>query len=559
VLKKNVFNILFILIVSFTLTSDLFFHSGNNLTFDGRIHVSTMAQFWQALSDGEFPVRWSNNFANFGLPLPLIAHQIPAYLGALMIGLGFSPVMSYNLVLFTGVLMGNLLFYLYLKRHFSNELALTGLVVYAFFAYRIVNIYTRGALPEVFSSGIFPITLIAIDYLFESKFVRGMILLTLGIAGLALTHPMMLIVYSLVIIGYFGFNLLKSNKYQTAIYFLASFIIGILISAYYLFPLLIEIKYFYQGQGKNEFDQTKFLGFENFLDSGWYYFYSHPGPRGHFISVGFIESAIFAFGLIILVYALISKRKNKNKVNQKLFFWTAISAGSVVLLLPISKWIYNYLPGFNQLQFPWRFLNAYQVAIPLILLYGIKSIPKLNKNWILLSLIGLVLILRMPQLYGKNYTNFDEKYFNFVKSNLHTQNLNTIWSDNSENYPTKNTQTEIISGQGVFNSQNLKNASRKYDLSVKSDLRIVDNTFYFPGWKVYIDGTEVPVEFQDTNFRGLITYNVPQGNHQVVVKYENTKIRSIGAALSLVGIVLFLLIPASFYRLEKCFSQQKSN
>lgn len=134
--------VLIVFIISFILTSDLFFHSGNNLTFDGRIHVSTMSQYWQALSDGEFPVRWSNNFANFGLPLPLIAHQIPAYLGAIIIGLGFSPIASYNSVLFIGVFIGNLLFYLYLKRHFNNELTMTGMVVYAFFAYRIVNIYT---------------------------------------------------------------------------------------------------------------------------------------------------------------------------------------------------------------------------------------------------------------------------------------------------------------------------------------------------------------------------------------------------------------------------------
>ena len=63
----------------------------------------------------------------------------------------------------------------------------------------------------------------------------------------------------------------------------------------------------------------------------------------------------------------------------------------------------------------------------------------------------------------------------------------------------------------------------RYKVTATSEIRMVDYTFYFPGWKVLVDAKEVPIEFQDMNYRGVITYNVPSGNHEVVVKFTDTK------------------------------------
>lgn len=501
--------------------------------------MTTMSQFHQALDDGEFPVRWSNNFANYGLPLPLIAHQIPAYLGAVLIGLGLPVVTSYNLVLFAGIFIGNMLYFNFLKGHFNNRLAFTGAIFYAFFAYRIVNIYTRGALPEVFSSGIFPLVLMATDRLFESQYLKGIILLILGFSGIALTHPMMLVIYGSLFVAYFLFNSIKKKDVKTCYFAIAGTCIGSLIASYYLIPLIMEIKYFYQGQMQNNFDYTGYLSLKNFIDDGWYYFYTHPGPRGHFIAFGQIELMVYLCGLLISAIFFIKKKAQKN---QQLFFWTILSTCFLLMLLPVSSFLYKYVPFLGQIQFPWRFLNAFQITLPIILILGIKSIKKINTNWFLIIIVFVVFIFRIPQLYGKNYVNIDEKNFNFVKSNLHTQNLNTIWSGNSEDYPTKQKQVEIISGDGAITGQEIKNASRIYNITANSELNLVDYTFYFPGWKVYIDGSASPIEFQDMNYRGLITFKSPPGNHKIAVVYENTKVRMFSSVLSVIGIMILITL-----------------
>lgn len=516
----------------------MFLHQGTSITYDGRVHLTTMVQFAQAMTDGEFPVTWTNNFANYGLPLPILAHQIPTYLGAFLILLGIPQALAYKLLMFFAVFLGNLLFYIFLRKNFDRQMSVGGLFIYAFFAYRILNIYTRGALPEIFAGGIFPLAFIAIDDLFAKKTNRGVMLLIVAVAGLALTHPMMLVVYSLVIFLYFVYKLLKKKKWYKGIYFLTSLFVGILISSYYTLPLVIEIKYFYQGLGKSTFDPSKFLAVDNFVDSGWYYFFSHPGPRGHFISVGYIELILLIFGLTMFLFTVIKKRKN-----QKLSFWLVLAGISIFLTLPISIFLYSNLPGFNQLQFPWRFLNILQIAIPLIFLYSLKLFQISHQKLIIVTVILITLILRIPQLYGKNYVVIGDEYYQFVKSNLHTQNLNTIWSDNSENYPTKEIQSEIVSGQGTLSPIILKNSNRKYEIVGETDLKVVDYTFYFPGWKVFANGREVQIEFQDPNYRGLITYVLPEGKNSVEVRYENTKVRNVGLILSIFGLILFVAMP----------------
>ena len=66
-------------------------------------------------------------------------------------------------------------------------------------------------------------------------------------------------------------------------------------------------------------------------------------------------------------------------------------------------------------------------------------------------------------------------------------------------------------------------------------------TFYFPGWRVYVDGVKTSIEFQDPNSRGLITYNVSKGEHNVKIVFEDTKVRLLGKILSLFFIGVFLV------------------
>jgi uncharacterized membrane protein len=543
--SKELPNFFIILIVSLVLVVDLFLHSGRSITYDGHIHMTTMAQFSQSLSDREFPVAWSNNFANFGTPLPLFAHQLPAYIGALLIILGLRVVDAYNLTLLAAVLIGNFLFYYFLRKSFDTKMAITGVFVYSFFAYRIINVYIRGALPEILAVGLFPLTLIAIDLIAENRKKIGVIILSISLAFLGLIHPMMLVVFAPISIAYFIFKNYNQNIIKQIFFAGAGALLGLMLASYYLVPLILEAKYLYQGFSASEVQADKFLQVENVINSQWPYYFTHPGPRGHYIQLGAIELIILILGVICGLWVVFRK---KLALSRNLIFWLCASIVTILMMLPLSKPLYDVLPGFNQLQYPWRFLNVLNFTVPLLLLYTLNKFSKSNKNILYIIIIIIILMARVPQLYGKNYLETEDGIYHFTQANLHSQNLNPVWSGNPEDYLKKSKQTEIISGNGNINNKIEKNASRTYSVSGQEKLRIVDYTFYFPGWKVFIDGKETPIEFQDPNYRGLITYWVPEGSHEVSVKYGDTKVRAISKILSLAGISILSTLIFTFIK-----------
>lgn len=521
---------------------DLFLHTGRHITFDGHVHMTTMAQFAQALKDGEFPVAWSNNFANYGLPLPLFAHQLPAYLGAILILLGLSVVTAYNLNMFLAVISSSFLFYIFSRKYAKPNVALAASIFMSLFPYRIINIYIRGALPEILATVLLPLLLIGIYQLNVAKNIKGGLLILSAVFLLAITHPMLLLVFALPAMIYFVITLEKDVWLKQTLTALMSVGIGLLLAAYYLVPLILEMKYFYQGTQTAAFNTGDFFQLRNFIDPNWYYFYSHPGPRGHVIKLGLPEFIIVLLSSGTALYSFIQKKTVsflKVLKSHKIFFgWLLNSLIAILLLLPFSEFIYQRIPLFLQLQYPWRFLAALQFSIPLLFLFVVNHCKFLQNKVLLLMFVAALLILRIPQLYGKNYVTYSEQEFYFTESNLHSQNLNTIWTGPTEDYPIKNKQAEIIEGAGHIETLELKNASRQYKIKADSQVRVVDYTFYFPGWEVIADKKPLDIQFQDPNYRGVITYFLDPGEYLVEVNYKPTKIRAISRAISILGLVL---------------------
>lgn len=150
------------LIIALLFVADIFFHPGRSVTYDGHVHITSIAQFYLAIKDGDFPVSWTNGFASFGYPLGLVAHQLPIYLGAFFQFFTQNPVLAYNSVAFIGVWLTLIFWYKFLRYYYSELISLTATILLALAPYRIVNLYARGALPELFASVFIPITLIGL-------------------------------------------------------------------------------------------------------------------------------------------------------------------------------------------------------------------------------------------------------------------------------------------------------------------------------------------------------------------------------------------------------------
>ncbi len=323
-------------------------------------------------------------------------------------------------------------------------------------------------------------------------------------------------------------------------------VIGVGMASYYLLPLNLEIKYFYYGQIKNHLTPGSYLFSANFFRFDWRYFTDREViTRGHIIFPGIIEIFSLAIGVLLINYKRI---KEKQKNIGLLEFAVLISLFILLFTTPLASIFYEKIKILSNIQFPWRLLSAFIFLPPIIYAY---LLSKLNKNLLVIAFIIIVAVMQFPHLYGKNYTSYSKDNYYFTAFNPHSVLMNTIWSGKSEDYPIKkNNKVAIIEGKGKVTEQNVRNSSRSYAIDAITPLRLVDYTFYFPGWNVYIDGKSVPIEFQNPNYRGVITYQVPEGKHNVNIKFEDTKVRFISKLLSLFSI--FLLV--AFFTFRKKIS-----
>jgi len=397
--------------------------------------------------------------------------------------------------------------------------------------YRMVNVYVRGALPEFFATVFVVWLLIGIDQAIARRQWSGLVHIFLATALLALTHPMFLLL-ALPVAGVYGaFTAWPLTKHWRSVVAAGvSAVFGVGAAGYYLLPLLYDIRYTNYGSDGPEFSADAFLSLNRLFTENWGYFgLTHPGPRAETLVPGIPEMLIFLFAIGAAIYWW-KKRKNATP----LYPWIALGLLSLFFVLPVSGILYSTLPFLGNVQFPWRMLSAFLFVPPV--LFAILS-EKFRATGLALVCVLLVFLWRIPQMYGKNYLNYDLSAYSFTQANLHSNNMNTLWMADPAAYPPQQHKLQLISGEGFWQTRFEKNASREYFVSAQTPLRLVEYTFYFPGWEVVVDGQPVPIEFQDPEYRGILTFSVPEGDHVVSVRFTETRIRLLGFGVTAAGLL----------------------
>ncbi len=542
--RADIFGSAAIFILSVFFVFDLFLSPARLASFDAPYHITNMAQFFLALKAGDFPVVWNSGIGNYGLPMGLVAHQLTNYLGATVMLLGFAPENAYKIVSFLGISLSSLSFYAFLRLYFKPLPSIAGIVLYTFTTYKIINFYIRGAMPEIFAATFLPLILIGMYLFIKKRKIAGLFITSISLFLLALNHPMMLLIYSFIYLPYLAFLLVQDKKIKDLVSLnqikdiiligMFSFL-GIGLASYYLLPLNLEIKYFYYGVG-NHLTPNSFLGAFDYLKFDWKYFTnSEVFPRGHIIFPGIIEFASLLFGIGLILFKWLKKDRSIGILE----FGMLSSVLIIFFISSYSNIFYEKINILSNIQFPWRMLSAF-IFLPPIIYAAVFT--KLNKNIFIFVFIIIIIVIQFPQLYGKNYIKYPNDFYYSSKYNPHSVLMNPIWTGKSEDYPVKSEKAEILEGTGTILDKKVNNSSRVYKIKADTPLKIVDYTFYFPGWNLYIDKALTPIEFQDPAQRGVITYQVLPGEHTITLKFEDTRVREYAKILSLVSLILFVLL-----------------
>jgi len=530
---RNYAIIVLISIISLLFVVPIFKISGLWASFDTPFHVTMIAQFHDALKNAYFPVVWTQGVANYGLPFGLIAHPMTSYIGGFLTLFSNNPILSYKILWALFSLISVFGFYRLIRRFVGIAPAIAGSILYAFSAYRILNLYIRGALPEFAAAAFLPFLLYS---LFDSTQNRSKISvfvnITLWFSLILFTHPMYLLFAGLmtfIFLLYFHRTMLMWLTISAAI------ALAIGINAFYLMPLKLELKYFYLGNAGNMLAKGSGLTLSQLFIEKWEYTCADGDSaelRCNRIQTGLPEIALFVFGFIFLLY----DRQNKNR--KKMGYFLLLGSITSFLILRNAEFLYEKISLIGSVQFPYRFLNIWLLAPPVILAIILDSIKKYQKMFIIVSIL-IIAIFRLPQIYTKSEYNptFERFYHNI--DNIHSVMMNTIWMDESKNYPVKDDKIEIIQGSGEIENVSISPIKHELNLIGEEDMIVANYTFFFPGWHVYLDEQEIPIQWQDPAHRGYITVNIPKGEHHLRFMFEDTKIRLASKVLSLMSFLFF--------------------
>ncbi len=528
-IKKNIDLIFIVLISTIPLLS---FFSTSNLphTHDGLVHLPRMAAFYKALLDFQIPVRWAGDLNyGYGLPLFNFIYHFPYLVSSVFIFLGFGLVNSFKLTLGISFILSGVFMYYFTKEFFQdNKRAVLVSVFYQFFPFRFVEILMRGSFGEVYAYVFLPLILYGSVRISKKINFLNILIISSGVYFLIISH-------NSVSLLFFGISLLfnlffLSGKYR--FWAIASLFFGLCLASYYWIPAIVDHKYTYGDLFMKNIYMSHFPPLFNFFI---------PNLTNQItLSTEGIPVQIGAFHVLGILLSIVVLFKRGTKIKKIIYFSLFLTFVSLFLMQPVSKFFWEKISLLRQFQFPWRILSVISFSSSLSAISYLEF-RIFNRRSIFYLLILFVIVLNcyyFRPLLGED--KISEKYYwNFPLNTTYYGETDVIWSAGpAKSYP--KSRVEVISGKGNITSLVKKSNLHYFVVKSKNGIKVVDHTEYFPGWKVFVNKKEVPVQFQDPNHRGELTFFVPRGINSVEVKFTETKVRLIADILSTLSFLTFI-------------------
>jgi len=532
---KNKFLFFLLIFVSLIPVLD-FFRPGLPLTHDGRDHVVRIASFYQSLSEGNIIPRWAGNLnRRYGHPVLMFFYPFSSYSGSFFRFLGFSFVNSTKLVFGLGFILSAVFMYLWIKEIWGSSAGGVAGLIYILAPYRFVDLYVRGAIGECTAFLWPPLIcyfLLKLSRCFKRRYLVGA---SLSLSGLILSHNALSLMFLPIIFAYMVYLILHSRKkfLFSVLYSLVS-IFGFSLSAFFWVPAFFEAKYTLRDIVMKGF----FGGFESFsrlIWSSWNY-----GGTGQLsVQIGILQWLI----MIIAPFLIWQFFKQKKKEWSFLLFLLTVFWLAVFLILPVSRFVYLKISLLRKFQFAWRFLSL--AIFPPAVFSGalIAILPFKKQRLAVFGFLIAALLLTKNYWQPKNFLYKDETFYTqFEKGTTNdTGESAPRWSIRfMEQFP--QAPIEVIQGKAEIKEINRLTNKHIYQIKAAEKTRIVENTLYFPGWRVLVNNQEVEVEFQDPAYRGLMTFWIETGDYQVEVVFGETKLRLFADLISLGGLICLLAL-----------------
>lgn len=518
------------------------------LSRDGFFNIHDDAQVQRvhemkvALTDGMFPVRWVPDLGyGYGYPIFNFYGPLPYYVGAAFNLLGFDALIATKIMILIAVVGSAFSMYLLAKEFWGKIGGIVSAAFYVYAPYHALDIYVRGDIGEIYAYFLIPLVFYSLWKFYKTNNFLFIGIGSLAYAGVISSHNLTAMMISPFVI--LSTVLLFIHKKKLLI--LTIPVLGILLSAFYWMPTLLEMNYtdVLSTIGGKAHYADHFVCARQFWDSPWMFGGSIPGC---------VDGLSFRLGKLHILFSILSmfagiylfkKEKTKSLV---VIIATVCLAGVMFLMMGPSNLIWK-IPYMDYFQYPWRFLLAASFFSSFVAGFLIFALSRINlKKYNLFFLIIYVSIIVSPViLYSKlfvpqNYlTRASEEYTNKHSLNWTTSKISDEYLPKSFSTPDSPEEIikEKITGENI-KVINLETKTNRISAQIISsvDNEIVVHVPYFPSWKYYINGEKTEVLEAETG----VKITVPKGESELLGKFEETTVQKIANILTLSGVLILV-------------------
>lgn len=564
---------------------------------DGRHSVFYLVQFDAGLRDGALWPRWAmHHIQGYGYPTFIIQAPLGFYVAELFVLLGAGYTLAVKWAWGVGMVVSGWGMAA-LLRHWLGQgagglrpihrlAALVAGLLYVFVPYHLADMYVRAALNDTLLLAWFPWVILAFDRLISAGYAPGwrrrLVWAVLSLGGVLLTHTFALISFTPLLMLFVLFRLALAHAehhdrrglLQRTGLALAAGLLGLLLTATFLFPLLAEGPLLEQQvYVTNTYDyRNHFVQWGQFFSPAWGFGYSDD-PVGANDGMGFQIGAVALILAAVAVYVTLRESEPAWQRRAYLGFWAVVSLLLLALMTPAAAAIWGSLPFLAVIQFPWRLLalTAFTLSalgglvIPLLLATLLPNGSAAGQDTAshdagLIVLVGLIVLASFPYVQaplspvepwredGRAIFRFEQEhpdmiaYTQWVQEPFTTSPMTDDYADpafaaDTVNHPTL-TRLAIVAGEGEVLSQYSRGASAGGVVRTTGPAKVRVHLYYFPGWRAWVDGQ--PVALRVAAPYGLLELDVPGGEHRIDVRMGSTPPRVAGTITSWAVVALLV-------------------
>jgi hypothetical protein len=503
-----------------------------------------LAEVDDAVHHGQLYARWFPNL-NGGYGYPFLNYYSPLafYIGEIFRLIRFSIPTCVKLAFALAIVSAGLGMYLFARLYFPTAGALIAAIAYLLAPYHIVDIYVRGNIAEFTAMGILPFVFWALARLDRRPRIHNVFLFAIVYGLLIMAHNITAMAASVVLVAFAIFLILRRRSPRVTMAICCGVILGLALSAFYWLPALIEMKYV-----KITVLTQDYLNYSNhfvypwqLIVPSWGYGLSEKGPvDGMSFQLGLAHWAFIAIALLVCLIRRF--RQQAEQIGTTIFFLASLVV-LIVLMLPVSKLIWDYVPLIAYIQFPWRLL-ALAALLSSFLGGHVSTLVASHRHTlerpICAAILILLFLLYAPYCRPHAYRPLLLEYcgFNTLASQEDGPDhfINTTGDDYMpravDELPPTLSHKALLAPEGVVEATPLylNSAEYVYRLTVRTASLIRCQTFWFPGWHVYLNGKRTPS--QPSSPHGLIEFFAPAGLYDCRIVFQHTVVRSIATWIS---------------------------